>query len=81
MIIHYLLLALSLQEAEIMQVDDVSNWCHPSTAVDRGEDQRAGRVGWVNTYVKDDRRRAARVYKTWFGDSSTNKKHRRLNRK
>lgn len=47
---------------------------HPQQwTVDRGEDQRAGRVEWVNTYVKDDRRRAARVYKTWFGDSSTNK--------
>lgn len=73
MIIHYLLLALDTSTC--------TNWCHPSTAVDRGEDQRAGRVEWVNTYVKDDRRRAARVYKTWFGDSSTNKKHRRLNRK
>lgn len=49
---------------------------HPQqwTTVDRGYEQRAGRVEWVNTFVKDDRRIAARVYKTWFRDSSTNKK-------
>lgn len=41
MIIHYLLLVLSLQEAEIVQVDDVSNWCHPSTEMDSGQRWRS----------------------------------------
>lgn len=53
MIIHYLLIALSLQEAEIVQVDDVSNWCHPSTAMDSGQRWRSeSRKGGVGEHIR-----------------------------